>query len=649
MIEPRLFLCSGAKLAKKHPVATGRRPVELDSIGDKANVNIRIENVANVFGQHLSPRLVDLLEIASYVFSADCATPRGIAWADESSTEPWSRDLAFVIPVRDLSFWNSKQIKSLLEEVLTFLSNDRFSFSFEKLQHDRPAAQEYLEFGFKDWPFHAPKRVLMFSGGLDSLTGAVETAKGGDKSVLVSHRPVSTMSARQRRLFDELRKEFPGQLVHVPVWINKEERFGQEPTQRTRSFLFAALGTVVAHSISAGGVRFFENGIVSLNFPVADEVLRSRASRTTHPIALHLLQSLCAAVVERDFAVDNPYMYETRTDVVERLSAFGVPHLIAHTCSCAHSMFKPRAQWHCGTCSQCIDRRFAITAAGLEKYDSETDYVSDVFTGPRKDGPEKNMAIDYTRHGIELSRRTESELAMLFNAELSRAVRGQPKRSEAAAKVISMHKRHGDTVVSVLKTKVSERSADLVNRTLVPSSLLALTIGTHILSGSSQFPSKTRIPGEQEPFVNKTARKEFAAEIADLVIERVGRPMGKKGTKRLQKLKRRDAVIFAAILKGLRGVKYCAYLHDRGLKPKWSESGPTSYTKSYEMGISWQKRVQDEKSRAATRMSRHPESEVADAFITYLPREFDELSLLLNSRNSRTASSTSVPAQPHNY
>jgi hypothetical protein len=283
----------------------------------------------------------------------------------------------------------------------------------------------------------------MFSGGLDSLAGAVETAKAGRNLVLVSHRSVTTIDSRQKKLVAELRKVFEGHLVHIPVWINKEGSLGQEPTQRTRSFLFSALGTVVAHSIQAGGVRFFENGVVSLNFPIANEVLRSRASRTTHPISLHMLQTLCEAVADRNFTLDNPYLYKTKTEVVEVISRCGLPHLIANTCSCAHSMFKSKTQWHCGTCSQCIDRRFAITASGLHSYDSEMDYVSDVFLGPRKDGPEKNIAADYTRHGIELAHRSESELAMLFNAELSRAVRYEPKRSEAAGNIISMHKRHG--------------------------------------------------------------------------------------------------------------------------------------------------------------------------------------------------------------
>jgi hypothetical protein len=487
----------------------------------------------------------------------------------------------------------------------------------------------------------------MFSGGLDSLAGAVDTAMSGDKSVLVSHRPVSTMSARQRMLFDELRKEFPGQLVHVPVWVNKAERFGQEPTQRTRSFLFAALGTVVAQSINAGGVRFFENGVVSLNFPVADEVIRSRASRTTHPISLQLLQSFCAAVVDRDFAVDNPYLYKTRTDVVGILSAFRVPHLIAHT-SCAHSMFKSRTQWHCGTCSQCIDRRFAITAAGLARYDSETDYVSDVFTGPRKDGPEKNMAIDYTRHGIELSQRTESQLAMLFNTELSRAVRFEPKRSEAAHAIISMHKRHGETVERVLKEKVVERSADLVNHTLAPSSLLALAIG----SDYPAKPGQLRSAGETtslEPSLDSTARTKLAEEIADRVIERIGRCAKKTRNKRPKKSDRRDTIIFAAIALGLKGAKYCAFLQERGLRPKWSDSGPTSYTRSYELGGAWQKKVQDEKSRASARMTHYAESELRELFVIHVPDKFDEISVLMNSRNSRSASSVSFPTNVRKY
>jgi len=197
VIAPRLFVCSGAKIAATAAIADGRQRIDLDSIGKKANVHIRFENVAKVLHQHLSPRLVDLLEIASYVYSADCATSRGKAWTDDDSTEPWGRDFAFVIPVREPEFWNTSKIKDLIEEVLGFLSNDKYTFTFVPLEHDRSDQQQYIELGeLEDWPFYAPERVIMFSGGLDSLAGAVETAKAGEKVVLVSHRPVSTLSSR---------------------------------------------------------------------------------------------------------------------------------------------------------------------------------------------------------------------------------------------------------------------------------------------------------------------------------------------------------------------------------------------------------------------------------------------------------------------
>jgi hypothetical protein len=637
VIEPRLFLCSGAKVGSNDPVAVGRRPIKVDSIGNKANVNIRFENVAKVFGRDLPTRLVDFLEIAAYVFSADCATRRGKQWTDNASTEPWGRDSAFVIPVRDHSFWASEQITSVIVDLLTFLSNDEYSFSFVPLERDRPYQQQYLEMGdFDDWPFNAPERVLMFSGGLDSLAGAVETAKRGQKSILVSHRPVTTISARQSRLFGELQKAFPGQFIHVPVWINKAEPLGREPTQRTRSFLFAALGCVVGHSINAGGVRFFENGVVSLNLPVADEVLRSRASRTTHPVTIELLRTLCTAVTGRDFVVDNPYFYKTKAEVVRVISDSEVPHLTAQTCSCAHSMFKSKSQLHCGRCSQCIDRRFAVAACGLQAHDPETDYEVDVFIGPRKAGPESNMAVDYVRHALELCQGSEQELAIRFNTEISRAVRYEARCSEAAAKIIAMHKLHGEMVQRVLREKIAERTAELLEGALNQSSLLARVIRQEHLrrldeSAEEQGPQVSKTPSAE------TVQLERLLAALDAHFAKFGSSRPKRSHVSHRKPQKRDTVIYAAILKELKGAQYCTFLHDRGLRPKWADGGPTTYPQSYQRGASWRKAVQDEKSRAGVRMSRRPNSELAEAFISHLSDLFDELSALLQSRNSRNS------------
>ena len=646
-------MCSGATVAAGAPGAKGRHLVKLDSVGSKANVNIRFENVAKIFRHDLSTRLVDFLEIASYVFSADCATRRGTDWTDDDSTEPWERDFAFVIPVREPDFWGTAKITDLIEEVLGFLSNDKYSFTFVPLERGRADQQPYFEFGdLRNWPFHRPERVLMFSGGLDSLAGAVETATRGDRSVLVSHRPVSTLDSRQKKLFTELQKQFPDQLVRIPVWINKAESFGREPTQRTRSFLYSALGTLVAQSVEAGGVRFYENGVVSLNLPIAEEALRARASRTTHPLGLHLLSSLCAAVTGRNFIVDNPYLFKTKTEVVASLATHEAAHLIAHTCSCSHSMFQTRTQRHCGRCSQCIDRRFATTGAGLVAHDSETDYVSDVFVGPLKGPLEQAIAVDYTRHGIELDHRSENELAAIFNAEISRAVRHEPRRSEAAQKIISMHKRHGEVVSRVLAQKVAENSAKLVHGTLANTSLLALAIGQQHLGKEFHLPAVASIGGPAKPVSTVDSGATLASidqTMKALLAKFRGSTRARIKEKRKRKPGKRDTVIFAAIVMGLKGMKYCSFLQQQGIKPKWSDPGSATYPTSYQAGEPWRKKVQDEKTRAKQRMNGYADSELADAFNFYLPKEFEQLTPLLRSRNSHHASKNPSAPKPHKH
>ena len=603
----------------------------------------------------MSARLIDFLEIASYVYSADCATPRGTKWTDDDATEPWSRDFSFVIPVRDLGFWAQEHIQSLIEKILNFLSNDRYSFNFIPLRRDRPE-QPYFAFGdLKNWPFHAPDRVIMFSGGLDSLAGAVETAAQGGNVVLVSHRSVSTLDARQNRLFKHLKQLYPGKLIRVPVWVNKAEKFGREPTQRTRSFLFSALGTLVAKSIEASGVRFFENGVVSLNLPLAEEALRSRASRTTHPLALHLLSSLCAAIVEHDFGVDNPFLFRTKTEVVASLGTYKAARLIGSTCSCSHSMFQTKTQRHCGRCSQCIDRRFATLAADLQSCDSSGDYVSDVFIGPRADPLEKAIAIDYVRHGLELARKAENELAATFNAELSRAVHHVEGRSQVARDLISLHKRHGEVVSRVLEQQLRANAVAFVSGSLNPTSLLAMVATReHLSPKNCSLPHRSEEARMKEENPSSLSDQASAAAIVrvEALLQNIDKKISFKpqaATKRKNaKPNRRDSIIFAAILFELRGMKYCSFLKDHAVKPKWSDPCPPNYCAGYQNGQPWQKKIQDEKTRAKKRMESFPDSILADVFNEHLQDKFLVLGNLLNSRNSHPASKSSASRNPIN-
>ncbi len=237
-----------------------------------------------------------------------------------------------------------------------------------------------------------------------------------------------------------------------------------------------------------GGVRFFENGTVSLNFPIADEALRARASRTTHPQSLDYFTKLYRRVLQHDtFIVDNPYIFKTKTDVVKTIVANGGEHLIAYSCSCAHTgLWKTKQQQHCGACSQCIDRRIATLAAGQADNDPDDDYASDVFTGKRKDGYEQGMAVDYVAHGIRLSRMSPEHMGEAFNRDIARAVRYMhgERASDVASKWIDMHRRHGADVARIVEEQMKDHASDLMAGQLEPTSLLAKVYGQEHLKSS---------------------------------------------------------------------------------------------------------------------------------------------------------------------
>jgi hypothetical protein len=471
VIEPRLFLCSGASGDDKH-----RKIERLDTSGPDPNVTIKLRDFARIFHADPPSRIVDLLEIASYVYAADAGTIRGTQWQAEA-VEAWDRDFKFIIPVRDIEFWSDDTVKQRLIAILTFLTTDAYQFDFVRLDQPREV-QGYLEFGDLEWTAEQVDRVTMFSGGLDSLSGAVQAAAIGQPLVLVSHRAAPQLSARQRKLFQALRRAYPAvPMLHVPVWVNKHNKYGHEPTQRTRSFLFGALGLAVAEMIGCRAVRFYENGVISLNLPIADEVVRARASRTTHPYTLQQMADLAAAVTEHPFVVDNPYLYSTKADVITTILSHNRGDLIGLSVSCAHTMFKSASQQHCGSCSQCIDRRVGILAAGAAAWDPVTDYVQDVFVGARPKPQDQNMAIHFARHALELRRMSADQFGQAFNLELSRAIRAEPDSHEAAERIYDLHQRYATNVVEVLSDQIRIHSTALLAGTLPSTSFLRSIAG----------------------------------------------------------------------------------------------------------------------------------------------------------------------------
>ena len=125
----------------------------------------------------LTGLLILFILLPIYIFCADRCANRG----DRSclSNSSWSRNWSFTIPVLDFAFWTSPEVINSLSNALAFMTGDRsFEFHFTKATHEPLKTEEYQTslFSNQDLNIQRGKNmdVMLFSGGLDSLAGAID-------------------------------------------------------------------------------------------------------------------------------------------------------------------------------------------------------------------------------------------------------------------------------------------------------------------------------------------------------------------------------------------------------------------------------------------------------------------------------------------
>ena len=84
----------------------------------------------------------------------------------------------------------------------------------------------------------------------------------------------------------------------------------------------------MAHNFKQDSIYEPENGMTSLNLPMTQDLMNGRASRTTHPKTIGLLQKLFTLIHGREFKVIQPYLFKTKTEVIEIISKYNREDLI---------------------------------------------------------------------------------------------------------------------------------------------------------------------------------------------------------------------------------------------------------------------------------------------------------------------------------
>ena len=448
----------------------------LESDSEPKNVTIGLDAIVQrVF--HLPDRMRDLVELASYVYCADRLVRRGERNAVEYQS--WARSFHLVVKVRDYDFWQQSSVSDSLAKALQFMTGDReYRFEFQPGHSTQPTSLfDSDEFYGGTLPKHS---VVLFSGGLDSLTGTINLLENtAERICLVSHQSQPSTIRTQNRLYQALLRHYPGRVLHSTFRCNLNER-RREESQRTRAFLYTSIAFAISQAFDQNHFFLYENGITSINFPRREDLANARASRTTHPKTIYLLQEFFSLFFDRSLQIQTPFIWKTKTDVVNNLLTSPRKELLPSAVSCSKTFGNLGDQSHCGGCSQCIDRRFAAYATDAHIWEGPNIYAKNIISRSiPKESPEiKTTAIDYVRQARDFAtwnvdyfyRQLANELS-----DLAGSICYLPdceNEFQAVEKVFSLCRRHGMQVEKAMNQMRIEH--DDLYQELADNSLLKL-------------------------------------------------------------------------------------------------------------------------------------------------------------------------------
>lgn len=387
--------------------------IVLDLIpGSAGTLSVNVADIDATIGQ-LPTLSEDLVRLGAAVYAADKLAPR--TQADDA----WSRDLKISLPLHERRLFD--EASDALSKGLKFLTQDDWRLLVRTER--RRARHEQL--------LRTYDAVSLFSGGLDSLVGAIDLLESDTRSkiLLVGHYDATSVSSLQRYIRDGLVNHYGASRIgylgiRVQVRNSKMAAYKlpiqREKTTRSRSFLFLCIAIACANAVAADTPVYVpENGFIALNVPLGSDRMGSCSTRTTHPFFFHLLKNAFGSLGIRN-PIRNPYLYLTKGQMLDacrnqpllrRLEGFSV--------SCAHPdqrRYEGTRTPNCGYCYPCLIRRASLHHVGRDRA-GKADYRKDVCRTDAALIHERNKGRD-VRAVLQALRDGDSPLAIMRNGPL---------------------------------------------------------------------------------------------------------------------------------------------------------------------------------------------------------------------------------------
>jgi hypothetical protein len=435
----------------------------LNPTGASATVNIDLSGIELAAARDLLPLSRDLMVLAAYVLLADGALSRGRH--DDPVAKKWRRDLTLHVPVSEPDLWRAA--KSELAELLEFATDDSWKFEFRPSVDDRQ-----LRLSLASIEPEPPTCVTMFSGGLDSTAGTLRLIDAGERPILVSHWTTNVGKVHREAVRKRLREvrpawRFPNPTLHTMREAGSGD--AADYSQRSRGVLYLSAGVAVAIQAGLGRLVVAENGVTSLNLAQSGQSVGAMRSRTTHPKTLALFRLL----IDRlglPVSVETPLAESTKGEVIDEVINRGGEPLAHATFSCAKSMFSPRAQPHCGTCSQCVDRRFAGVWAGWDDAIERQQHAVDLFRDELLDGEPAMYAEQYIRFATDMLDLSFDDF--VSRHDVWRASQGAADPAAEMDRFFDLERRHARQIEEAYGEVLKRNQHDLLAGKLPAKSLL---------------------------------------------------------------------------------------------------------------------------------------------------------------------------------
>ncbi len=303
----------------------------------------------------------DLLRVATAVLHVDRVTERGARGARDVHRALQAGDnIDLTIAVEQPDRWNA--LATSLADLLNWMSSDCWKLRFIKASPPPGQQQPLLPDDV------APgSKVVLFSGGLDSVLGVfLSRVRHSEPLVAVSVRGNPVRARAQQVAMDALTAgEF-----HVP-WVRYRHalRGGRavDESQRTRAFVFLAVGAAVASVLELDTVVSYETGVGVINPPFTEAQVGSDNTRAMHPGTLLAMETLVERALDRQIRIDLPLFFLTKGEVCRDAGSDAV-RLATAAMSCDEGeRGKSDPTVHCGLCTSCLFRRVALHHAVGDK------------------------------------------------------------------------------------------------------------------------------------------------------------------------------------------------------------------------------------------------------------------------------------------